>query len=114
MKGRLTRSPCIVDEVVAEVKTLPVYTEVGVDLIDKAVARLNNPSEEASNDKQSVIAAMTALKQTELGFPIWTETEKKKLNSGASHHGDDLEEIAERISTKKMKDVVKRFYMKIG
>jgi hypothetical protein len=99
-----------VDKLVADVKKLPVYSQAGVDLIDRAVSLLTT----GSGDSKSVLAAMAKVSQTELGHAVWSEADRKKLADGMARHGNDIEEISDMITSKKIKDVVKRYYIFLG
>lgn len=101
-----------VDEVVAKVKKLPVYAHAGVDMIDRAISLLNNGN--GGVDSETVLQMVGKLSQAELGFPVWSELDKKRLRDCIAHHGNDIEDIADKIPSKKIKDVVKRYYIVHG
>jgi pyruvate/oxaloacetate carboxyltransferase len=101
-----------VDEVVAKIKTSRVYSNVGVDMIDKAISLLYEG--EGDVDGETVIEAMSRFTQQDLGFPVWGETDRKRLIDGIKNYGNDIEDIADTISSKKIKDVVKRYYIVHG
>ena len=83
-----------------------------MDTIDRAVTILN--AGEGGVDADTVLQNMTKVTQAELGFPMWGETDKRRLIDGIKHHGNDIEEISDHISSKKLKDVVKRYYIVHG
>lgn len=98
------------DQTVAAVKELPLFTQTGVDSIDRALTLLM----EKDGDKDAVLDKMKTFTQAQLGHVAWTEADKRKLANALALHGTDLEEAAKGITGKKTKDVVKRFYIHLG
>lgn len=96
------------DELLVDVKKLPHYHEAGVDLINRAFSLLKD------GDTRAALAGAKKTKLKDLGHATWTLDEKAKLADGASHHGNDIEQIVEGIKTKKNADVVKRYYIHVG
>ncbi|ORY92456.1 hypothetical protein BCR35DRAFT_297872 [Leucosporidium creatinivorum] len=102
----------VLDEVVAKIKSSRVYSHVGVDMIDRAISMLYEG--EGGVDGNTVLEAMSRLTQQDLGFPVWGETDRKRLIDGIKQYGNDIEDIADTIPSKKIKDVVKRYYIVHG
>ncbi|GAA5860030.1 hypothetical protein JCM1840_001847 [Sporobolomyces johnsonii] len=97
-------------ELFTEAKKLRSYTSAGVDVLNRAILLLQSND----GDVPATIAALRKVTQTQLGHAVWTEDEKKKLADGAAQWHNDIEEIARTIKTKKMADVVKKYYISIG
>lgn len=97
------------DELVDDVKELPVTSQVGVDAIHRAVRQAYS-----TDDFEEARAQIAEAKVEDFGFARWTEEELSALKEGAALHGNDIEEIAKDIPTKKYADVVRRYYMFIG
>ncbi|GAA6027490.1 hypothetical protein JCM8097_007887 [Rhodosporidiobolus ruineniae] len=100
----------ILDDLFAQVKKIRSYSTSGVDLLNKAVQLIQTHN----GDIASTIAALRKVTLQSLGHAGWSEEEKRKLVEGAEHYNNDIEEIAAMIPTKKMGDVVKRYYIHIG
>ncbi|GAA5923198.1 hypothetical protein JCM1841_005926 [Sporobolomyces salmonicolor] len=98
------------EELFTEAKKLRSYTSAGVDVLNRAILLL----QANDGDVPATIAALRKVTQTQLGHAVWTEDEKKKLADGAAQWHNDIEEIARTIKTKKMADVVKKYYISIG
>ncbi|BGP15912.1 putative PHD type zinc finger protein with BAH domain-containing protein [Rhodosporidiobolus nylandii] len=93
-----------------EAKKLKSYANAGVDLLNRAVQLITAND----GDVPATIAALRKTTLSSMGHASWTEEEKRKLADGAAQHNNDIEEIARQIETKKMGDVVKRYYIHIG
>ncbi|GAA6062897.1 hypothetical protein JCM10212_004346, partial [Sporobolomyces blumeae] len=98
------------DQLFVEVKKLRSYAAAGVDLLNRAVKLL----QENEGDVSSTIAALRKIPQAALGHAVWNEGEKKQLMDGAAQWHNDIAEIAKHIPTKKIADVVKKYYISIG
>lgn len=98
----------IVDSVVAIARSLPVHSVAGVDLIDRGLLLLSTDPNHSPNTVKPLLEKVT---QVELGHANWGETDRKRLVEGMNKHGNDIEEIADGIASKKMRDVVKRYYI---
>ncbi|GAA6010718.1 hypothetical protein JCM11491_002912 [Sporobolomyces phaffii] len=93
-----------------DVKKLRSYSSAGVDVLNRAVKLL----QENDGDIPATIAALRKVPLATLGHAIWNEAERKQLSDGAAQHHNDIAEIAKLITTKKMSDVVKKYYISIG
>ncbi|CDR48211.1 RHTO0S16e03642g1_1 [Rhodotorula toruloides] len=102
------------DEALAElferVKKTSMYQTCGVDVLNRAVSLI----EQKEGNVNDTIAALRKVLISSLGHASWNEEEKRKLVEGAQQHHNDIEEIAKMIKTKKMSDVVKRYYVHVG
>ncbi|SGZ28370.1 BQ5605_C027g10323 [Microbotryum silenes-dioicae] len=102
----------LLDEVVEEVKRMILYRHAGVDALNRVLSLL------VLDDKHEVATALDAMRkltQNDLGFPPWTEADRKKLSDGVQKHLNDIEEIRKSLlPNKKMRDVVKRYYIHMG
>ncbi|KAK4700557.1 hypothetical protein P7C70_g5687, partial [Phenoliferia sp. Uapishka_3] len=96
------------DTFVRNIKELPLYATAGVDLIDRGLSFIRN-----DNTAAALVAARKATPGS-VGHPGWTQAERDLLTEGALHHGNDIDEISAEIPTKKIGDVVKRYYISIG
>ncbi|KAI5475580.1 PHD finger and BAH domain protein (Snt2) [Pseudohyphozyma bogoriensis] len=101
------------DSIVSGTKKLPVYNQVGVDLIDHALS-LAEPNIPASETLQAVENVTVE----DLGHFEWTVQEHKELAGSAKDHGNDLVAIRTELDAAgldvEMRDVVLRYYMMIG
>lgn len=93
-----------------DVKKLRSYSSAGVDVLNRAVKLLA----ENNGDIPATIAALRKVPLATLGHAIWNEAERKQLSDGAAQYQNDIAEIAKHIKTKKMSDVVKKYYISIG
>jgi len=93
-----------------DVKKLRSYSSAGVDVLNRAVRLLA----ENNGDIPATIAALRKVPLATLGHAIWNEAERKQLSDGAAQYHNDIAEIAKHIKTKKMSDVVKKYYISIG
>ncbi|GAA5910796.1 uncharacterized protein JCM6883_000321 [Sporobolomyces salmoneus] len=93
-----------------DVKKLRSYSSAGVDVLNRAVKLLA----ENNGDIPATIAALRKVPLATLGHAIWNEAERKQLSDGAAQYHNDIAEIAKHIKTKKMSDVVKKYYISIG
>ncbi|GAA5970836.1 hypothetical protein JCM11641_004472 [Rhodosporidiobolus odoratus] len=100
----------ILDDLFYEAKRLKAYSNAGVDLLNRAVQLI------VTNDGNvpATIAALRKVTLSSMGHASWNEEERRKLAEGAEQHSNDIAEIASHIDTKKMSDVVKRYYVHIG
>jgi hypothetical protein len=89
---------------------MKAYRSAGVDLLNKAVQLLRTHN----GDAPTAIAALRRVTLASLGHASWSEEERRKLEEGAQQHNNDIAEIANTIPTKKMGDVVKRYYIHLG
>ncbi|GAA5966106.1 hypothetical protein JCM3765_002607 [Sporobolomyces pararoseus] len=93
-----------------DVKKLRSYSSAGVDVLNRAVKLLA----ENNGDIPATIAALRKVPLATLGHAVWNEAERKQLSDGAAQYHNDIAEIAKLIKTKKMSDVVKKYYISIG
>ncbi|GAA6007877.1 hypothetical protein JCM10207_004909 [Rhodosporidiobolus poonsookiae] len=98
------------DELFSEVKKLKSYANAGVDLLNRAVQLIVSNE----GDVPATVAALRKVTLASMGHATWTEDEKRRLAEGAEQYNNDIEEIAALIPSKKMGDVVKRYYIHIG
>jgi hypothetical protein len=49
-----------------------------------------------------------------MGHPVWTSDEQAKLVELTERYGNDIEDIADEIKTKKIGEIVKRYYIVLG
>ncbi|KAL8280660.1 hypothetical protein RQP46_006983 [Phenoliferia psychrophenolica] len=96
------------DSLVSSIKGLPAYKMAGVDLIDKGLSLVKN------GDTSTALAGVRKATAGSVGHPAWNEADREKLVSGAAHFGNDIEEIWDTLPTKKIGDVVKRYYIDIA
>jgi len=101
---------CSVEILFNDVKKLRSYSSAGVDVLNRAVKLLA----EHDGDIPATIAALRKVPLATLGHAVWNEAERKQLSEGASQYHNDIAEIAKHIKTKKMADVVKKYYISIG
>ena len=87
---------------------LPLYQIAGVDLIDKALSQFD------PLNLASILPKLKKIKQTDLGFTVWSDYEIEDFIEVVAHHGNDIEAIVGELKTKSIADVVRRYYMVVG
>ncbi|KAM0787505.1 hypothetical protein ACM66B_003577 [Microbotryomycetes sp. NB124-2] len=98
------------DAAVEQTTQMPIYKKAGVDAINRALLLLT----EQDYHVEAAIAKLALVTPPQLGHVIWSEADKRKMNSAIEVHGTDLQAVARFIPGKRVKDVVKRYYMFIG
>ncbi|GAA5849428.1 hypothetical protein JCM8547_000445 [Rhodosporidiobolus lusitaniae] len=98
------------DTLFEEAKRLKAYRSAGVDLLNRAVQLIRTHEGDVAN----TIAALRKVALSSMGHASWNEEERRKLAEGAEQYNNDIAEIAEMIPTKRMADVVKRYYIHLG
>ena len=87
-----------------EAKQQAIYFSSGVVFLDRALAIWTRNPRTATKELISVTLE-------DIDVPVWTEAEITKLDEGIEEHQDDLEEIADSLPKKRLKDVVNYIYI---
>ncbi|KAK4051246.1 putative PHD type zinc finger protein with BAH domain-containing protein [Microbotryomycetes sp. JL201] len=106
----LRATEAVMDEMVEQTRQMAIYKKAGVDAINRALMLLMDNR----NDAGAALAQLATVTAPQLGHVIWSEADKRKMNTAVEMHGTDLQAVARFIPGKRVKDVVKRYYMFMG